>query len=72
MAENLLRCDNKPGADTRRMVRETLALLIDWHYATENREALGMPSTGVSLGAGHILRMCQNALEEGDGGECGQ
>lgn len=69
MAENPLRCDDKPGADTRRMVREVLAFMVDSLYATEDRTTLGMPSTGASLGAGHILRMCRNALEEADGGE---
>ncbi len=63
MAENIFRVDDSPGEDTRRMVREVLAFMADALYASEDED---MPSTGASLGAGHILRMCMHALKEAD------
>ncbi|MBK7952586.1 MAG: hypothetical protein IPK02_00650 [Candidatus Accumulibacter sp.] len=65
MAKNLLRVDDGPGEDTRRMVREVLAFMVDSLYDMENRS---VHSTGSSLGAGHILFMCADALREADDG----
>jgi len=69
MADNFLRVDNKPGGDTRRMVREVLAFMADSFYATEDRTKIGLPTDGASLGAGHILGMCMDALKEAESEE---
>ena len=69
---NPFRIDDKPGADTRSMVRHVLAFM---EYAFETIEkGDGCFLEGAMLGAASILGACSDALKESEpeGGDDGQ
>ncbi|SBT08100.1 hypothetical protein ACCAA_520028 [Candidatus Accumulibacter aalborgensis] len=58
---NPLRIDNKPGADTRHVVRHVLFFMADALEALANTGTL---SEARALGASHVLSVCADALKE--------
>lgn len=63
---NPLRVDDKPGADTRYMVRSALIFMSEAFAALENGG--DVLSTGAMTGAAQLLNVCVDALKEKEGG----
>lgn len=63
---NPLRIDNKPGGDTRYLVRTVLTFMSEAFEALETQQdAL---SKGAMMGASQIMHMCVDALREEEEG----
>lgn len=60
---NSLRISDKPGADTRHMVRSVLAFMAD---AFEAMPDGNVRFDGSMMGASQILLICADALRESD------
>lgn len=66
---NPLRMGDTPGPDTREAVRDVLTFMSDAFYAIASADS-GTGSENATLGAGHIMALCADALKEvkdGDG-----
>lgn len=63
---NPFRIDDKPGADTRHVVRSVLMFMAQSFESMENSEEVWFD--GASAGAGFILSACAGALRESEGG----
>jgi hypothetical protein len=61
---NPLRVDNQPGKDTRANVRDVLLFLTEAFYSLSSVDCL--PDGGAIRGVGHILGMCEDALQESE------
>ncbi|WP_300339098.1 hypothetical protein [Accumulibacter sp.] len=64
---NPLRINDTPGPDTRQAVRDVLYFMTDAFYAIASADSV-TASESATLGAGHILAMCADALREADEG----
>lgn len=68
---NPLRMGDTPGPDTRAAVRDVLTFMADAFYAIASADS-STGSESATLGAGHIMALCADALkeaEEGDGSD---
>ncbi|WP_291988393.1 hypothetical protein [Candidatus Accumulibacter sp. ACC007] len=62
---NPLRIDGTPGPDTRDAVRDVLTFMADAFYAIASADDV-TGSKDATIGAGHIMAMCADALREAD------
>lgn len=70
---NPLRVDNKPGSDTRYLVRSALIFMSEAFAALENSG--DVLSTGCMTGAAQLMNVCIDALREEEKAEashCGE
>jgi len=61
---NPLRIDDKPGSDTRYMVRSVLAFMAEAFDALESTG--DVISEGAMTGCARIMNICHDALKEAD------
>ena len=61
---NPFRIDDKPGEDTRHVVRSVLMFMANAFEAMENSEEIWLD--GASVGASIILGACAGALKEAE------
>ena len=61
---NPFRIDNKPGADTRRVVRSVLAFMAQSFEQMEREN--DVPFNHAMEGAAHIVKACADALRKAD------
>lgn len=64
---NPLRVDDKPGSDTRYLVRSALIFMSEAFAALE--KGGDILSTGAMTGAAQLLNVCVDALQEKEGAQ---